>query len=88
MVHMAGPENPSMNKMQMEREQTIQHVKGVIEAVFKAEHEILPQWEDRLRLSKDADPDTRQEIAESYLRATAEEMLSNYGDEELKNIYI
>ena len=72
----------------MEREQIIQHVKGVIEAVFTAEHEILPQWEDRLRQSKDADPDTRQEIAESYLRAIAEEMLSKYSDEELKNIHL
>ena len=71
----------------MTKEEIINHVADVAAAVFRAEDEIRPQWEERLRKMCDADEDTKQKTADAYLRAVAEELLSLYGNDELQRLY-
>lgn len=71
----------------MTRNDIIEHMAGVVGSVFRAEDAIRPQWEERLRQTKDADPETKEKTANAYLRAVAEEFLKGYSDEELQRLY-
>jgi hypothetical protein len=71
----------------MTKEQIITHLASVASAVFLADNKVRPQWQERLRATRDADPDTKEQTAMQYLRAVAEEMLRSYSDEELQRLY-
>lgn len=71
----------------MTRDDIIEHVAGVAATVFRAENAIRPQWEERLQQAIDADPETKEETANAYIRAVAEEILKGYSDDELQRLY-
>lgn len=71
----------------MTRDDIIEHVAGVAATVFRAENAIRPQWEKRLRQTKGAAPETKEETANAYLHAVAEEILKGYSDDELQRLY-
>ena len=63
----------------------IEDWKILIRAVFVAEDNIMPQWEDRLRAAKDMTDGQQDRLVDEYLTAIAEEILSKYNDEEQPN---
>lgn len=63
----------------------IEDWKVLIRAVFVAEDNIMPQWEDRLRAAKDMTDGQQDRLIDEYLTAIAEEILSKYNDEEQPN---
>ena len=71
----------------MTREEIITHLASVVNTVLLADDKMRPQWQERLRATRDADPDTKEQTAMQYLRAVAEEMLRSYSDEELQRLY-
>lgn len=71
----------------MTKEQIITHLAGVANAVFLADDKARPEWQERLRATRNADPDTKEQTAKEYLRAVAEELLRSYSDEELQRLY-
>lgn len=71
----------------MTKEQIITHLAGVANAVLLADEKMRPEWQERLRATRDADPATKEQTAKEYLCAVAEEMLRSYSDEELQRLY-
>jgi hypothetical protein len=61
----------------------------VVSAVFQAEDAInakSPTWKARLAEAKFADQETRDKVAQDYLYAIAEEIVSKTTDEELAKL--
>lgn len=62
----------------MSKEELIKHwAEDIIPCVFMAEDELMrkhPEWRERL---KNVPADKRQEVAEKYCRAIAEEIINN-----------
>lgn len=54
----------------------IEHWKTIINAVFRAEDAIKGAWIERLNQTRNADNETKQKIADGYITAIAEEILS------------
>lgn len=65
----------------MTKEEMIEHIAGVVSAVFSAEDKILQTWEPRLKAVRNAGSKEKEETAKAYLRAIAEEIVSSYSGE-------
>lgn len=71
----------------MTKEEIINHVACFALAVFHAEDALFPTWHPLLDAARGKNQEERTEIANSYLRAIAEEVLSATPDEELQRLY-
>ena len=71
----------------MNRELIIRHLADVALSVLRADAVVKPQWEERLRQTRNADQETKERMADEYLRAVAEEMLKAYSDSDLQRLY-
>jgi len=70
----------------MTRQQAIDRWKDVIRSVFAAEDKLSAQWHERLSATKEMPPEERRKLADEYLTAIANEILSKTSDEELENM--
>lgn len=71
----------------MTKEEIINHVASVVFAVFQAEDVLRETWLPRLKAARGKSEEEREAIADSYVRAIAEELLSATPDEELQRLY-
>lgn len=71
----------------MTKEEIINHVVDVVMAVFQAENVLRETWLPRLKAAHGKSEEEREAIADSYVRAIAEEILSATPDEELQRLY-
>lgn len=63
----------------MTKEEYIEHLCGVINAVFKAEDAISKEWQPKLIAAATiGDKDEREKLIKEYLHAIAEEMIAGY----------
>ena len=61
-----------------EIETNIEHLKKVVQAVFKAEHEVIARgWRDRLEKAKELPQAEKEAEADAYIEAVAVEILKN-----------
>ena len=70
----------------MTREQAIDRWKDVIRGVFSAEDKLSAQWYERLSAANGMPSEGRRKLADEYLTAIANEILSKTTDEELENM--
>lgn len=68
----------------MTKEDMIIHWMDIAAAVFKAEDSIKDEWLPRLQASKNASSIVKEQIADAYLRAIAEEIINHTKMEELQ----
>lgn len=61
----------------MQREEMIEHWCDIVRAVFTAEDRLPAIWMERLKEAKKAEPAERDRICDGYVRAIAEELVSN-----------
>lgn len=71
----------------MTKEEIINHVADVVLAVFRAEDALRETWLPRLKAAHGKSKEEKEAIADSYVRAIAEEILSATPDEELYRLY-
>lgn len=71
----------------MTKEEIINHVADVVLAVFQAEDAVRPMWSQRMKAARGKSEEEREAIADSYVRAIAEELISATPDEELQRLY-
>lgn len=71
----------------MTKEEIINHVASVVLAVFRAEDALRETWRPRLKAARGKSEEEREAIADSYVRAIAEELISATPDEELQRLY-
>lgn len=55
----------------------VEHFADVVEAVFRAESKVLPEWKERLQQIPMLNSADRLHLARDYTRAIAREILSN-----------
>lgn len=70
----------------MTRDEMIEHWANIATAVFKAEDAISDEWKPKLQATKNASAIVKQQTADAYLRAIAEEIIdhTNWKMEELQ----
>ena len=68
-----------MREIEAHRNDMVWHWMNIINAVFSAEASLpeLDKWNELLEKAKTAEPDERKRICEGYVRAIAEEILTN-----------
>lgn len=54
----------------------VEHYADVVEAVFRAEAAVLPEWKERLQLAPTLNSADRLHLARDYTRAIAREILN------------
>ena len=64
----------------------LNHYADVVEAVFKAENKVRPEWRERLQQAATLNSAERLHLARSYTLAIAQEILSATPEEELQTL--
>lgn len=64
-----------------ERQELIEHWMLLAKTVFAAEDNISDEWKPKLEASKNASKIVKEQIANSYLRAIATEIIDKWGAE-------
>lgn len=72
----------------MNREDIIAEISVAVRSVLTAQIKLHPEWNERIRQIRVADPGTQAQITNAYIRAIAEEMIKSYSDDELQREYI
>lgn len=70
----------------MTREEAVTEYMNVVSAVFKAEKALHDKWNPRLAEAKFHSKQEQEKVAQDYLYAIAEEIVSKTTDEELAKL--
>lgn len=68
----------------MTKEELIEHWMLIAKTIIVAEQNISDEWKPKLQASKNASAIVKEQIADAYLRAIAEEIINHTKMEELQ----